>query len=947
MRSARAVLGSVMAVAMASVGAAAVAPLAQAHLAAGPPGRSAAPFEGVVAASSSTDLPVALVPQPAEVVLRDEAPFVLAADARIVADDDAGTAALVLASVLRGSTGYALPVVADGARDGDITLTTGVDVPGYEDEDEAYALEVDDAGIALTAPTAHGAFNGVQTIRQLLPAFAESPVPVRVDWTVPAVSVTDAPRFAHRGLMLDVARSFLTVEEVEEVIDDMVALKMSALHLHLADDQGWRVEITNEGRAPGDDIDYSLLTEISGRTAMDLYPGDPTEELGRTGYYTQDEYRHLVAYADERFITVIPEIDVPGHTNAALHAIPQLNTPGSSHAGSAVEPTAPANGTGDVGYSYFDPTTEVAFTFMEHVFTQLAEMTTGPYLHVGGDEPLSMFERYGQEVYDATLTRIVDIVHATGKTAVGWNELAFAELEAGDTIQFWTGDPAATRAAMAEHGAQVIVSNANRSYVDQKYHPETPIGLTWACRPVCDFPHYYDWDPAEFLGVDSDEGIRGVEAALWAETIRGVERAQFMIFPRLLAHAELGWSEREDKDPASFAERVAAMGPRLVAAGTNFYDTPAATWDFSVAGVDSTVAPAREVSVTVGLVAAPGTTTDGDALSPDVVDDVDGVSASDVPPGTRAVVDWGDGSPTTAADIGTAMPRTRYNVSGLYYLTGTHAYPTAGEYSGTVTVDGESAPFTVTVAAGAPDPVPLQPVWDDSVPAIVEVEDLTVRAGDRVRIDVEGFEPDVLVDVTVAGRFVGRTRPDDAGQRSVHVEVPRVPFGHYEVTVAQGDRVATTRLVVRRDPGALRDEIDPARITVESVSSERPNRPAAAAVDGDVDTYWQSRAGQAGDAHHLTLDLGTTCTLRGLEYVAPQNGSARIEDYEVYVSRTAADRGVRVASGSFVDAAAGQRVDWDRTERGRYVTVVALSSHSGEPVAGAAEIRVGGLCRGR
>jgi N-acetyl-beta-hexosaminidase len=940
-----------MAVAMASVGAVVLAPAASGS--AQPPGAAvagAAPVAAGARPGSSTELPVALVPQPADVEVTGDAPFVLRPGARIVAGGDAAGAGLVLANVLRGSTGYDLPVVDGDAAAGDITITTGVDVEGYEDQDEAYALEVDEAGVALTAPTAHGAFNGVQTLRQLFGPFVESPIAVRADWSVPAASVTDAPRFAYRGLMLDVARSFLTVDEVKAVIDDMAAFKLSALHLHLADDQGWRVEITNDGRAPGDDIDYSRLTEISGRTAMDPYPGDPTEELGRTGWYTQDDYRHLVEYADAHFITVVPEVDIPGHTNAALHAIPQLNTPGSSHEGVAVEPTAPANGTGDVGYSYLDPTSEVSFTFIEHVFSQLAEMTTGPFLHVGGDEPLSMFERYGQEVYDATLTRIVDIVQATGKTPIGFNELAFADLDEGDTIQFWTGDPAPTRAAMTERGAQVIVSRADKSYVDQKYHPETPLGLTWACRVTCDFPDYYDWDPAEFLDVSSDEGIRGVEALLWAETVRGVDRAQFMIFPRALAHAELGWSQREDKDPASFAERVASMGQRFAVQGTNFYDTPAATWDFAVAGVDSAVAPATSATFTVGLVAAPGTETDGDVLSPDVVDDVDGVSASDVPPGSRAVVDWGDGSATTTADIGTAMPRTQYNASGLYYLTGTHSYPSAGEYEGTVTVDGQAAPFTVVVAAGAPGPVPLQPVWDDSVPAVVTVEDLTVHAGDRVRIDVEGFEPGVLADVTVAGQYVGRLRPDASGHRSVHVEVPRVPFGHYTVTVAQGDRVDTTRLVVRRDRNALRNEIDPARMSVESVSSQAPDRPAAAAVDGDVDTSWQTDDddGEGPATHHLTLDLGTTCTLTGLEYVAPQDrAGARIEDYAVYVSRTAGDRGVRVAAGSFADAAAAQPVDWTRTARGRYVTLVALSSQSGQPVAGAAEVRVGGLCRGR
>lgn len=220
---------------------------------------------------------------------------------------------------------------------------------------EAYRVEVTPEAVKVSAASGHGLFNATQTLRQLLPAAIEADG-VLADWHIPGGTVVDWPQYSYRGLMIDVARSFLTVEEMKQIIDAAAWVKVSGLHLHLSDDQGWRIKITNDGRVEDDTIDYTRLTEVSGATAMTERGYD--DEKGRTGFYTQGDYREIVAYAQARHITVIPEIDLPGHTIGALAAIPELNTPGSSHEATAEQPLCPPDGSADVGHSYLDPHSE-------------------------------------------------------------------------------------------------------------------------------------------------------------------------------------------------------------------------------------------------------------------------------------------------------------------------------------------------------------------------------------------------------------------------------------------------------------------------------------------------------------------------------------------------------------------------------------------------------------
>ncbi|WP_058235395.1 family 20 glycosylhydrolase [Devriesea agamarum] len=700
-------------------------------------GASAAPHDpsaaqshvGAPLTASVPDL--GLVPVPAKLTQKTSEPgFTVNRKTVILAAPDAMASAELLAQVMRRSTGYPLPVkplhpksaqqqiqqvqqevqqhVQQPVRKANAIVLESATPQEVPSAAEGYRLESSTHDVRISAVTDHGFFNGMRTLLQLLPGFIHSSQAVRSQWVIPAVDIQDAPRFSHRAIMLDVARSFLTVDEVKSVLDHMADVKMSVLHLHLADDQGWRIQVTNDGRVPGDDIDYTRLTSISGATAMGTHGGQGFPEKGRTGFYTQDDYRELVKYAAERHITVIPEIDLPGHTNAALHAIPQLNTPGSSHAATAENPTAPANGTGSVGYSYLDPNSPVTFTFIKHVLTQLAEITPGQYMHVGGDESHDMTKRYGTAGYTEFLAKVKHIVDETGKKPMGWNEYASVPLEPGDAVQYWWGDTSHTVAAVKDRGAKVVMSRGQSSYLDQKYNAKTPLGLAWACSGTCDVRQYYDWDPGTVVKGIDDSGILGPEAPLWSETVRGVSQAEFLVWPRAIAHAEIGWSPQNRRNVDQFLQRLAHQGVALTAEGANFYDTPQAKWSAEVAGIDAQARADRPATMDVGLIAAPGTVVSADKqqLGPDLKDDADGVSASVLTEGTKAVIDWGDGS-TSPATLNLKDPRSSIRRTGMIGVSGNHRYASAGTYQGTITVNSPAAggstasamkvPFTVTV----------------------------------------------------------------------------------------------------------------------------------------------------------------------------------------------------------------------------------------------------------
>jgi hexosaminidase len=400
--------------------------------------------------------------------------------------------------------------------------------------------------VTVTGRTAAGVFYGVQTLRQLLPAFVEHEA-VRQDKNrpvrVPAVRIADSPRFAWRGAMLDVARHFMSVDEVTRYIDLLALHKVNRLHLHLADDQGWRIEIKS----------WPNLTAHGGRTEVGGSPG---------GFYSQEQYAAIVDYARARFITIVPEIDMPGHTNAALAAYAELNCKG----------VAPPPFTGiEVGFSALCVDKDVTYKFIDDVVREIAAITPGAYFHIGGDEVKTLTAAQ----YIRFIERVQKIVQSHKKQMIGWDEIAPAALAPTSIVQHWR--PKTTPAeAVQKSGVKVVMSPADRTYLDMKYTSSTPIGLSWAA--LIDVSRAYDWDPATTAAGVPESAILGVEAPLWTETVGNIRDAEYLAFPRLAAIAEVGWSRMERRRWEEFRARLGLQAPRWSALGINFYRSPEIPW---------------------------------------------------------------------------------------------------------------------------------------------------------------------------------------------------------------------------------------------------------------------------------------------------------------------------------------------------------------------------------
>lgn len=419
--------------------------------------------------------------------------------------------------------------------------------------DEGYRLEVTPALVTITANRPAGLFYGMQTMRQLLPVSIEYPAAFNRVLRIPAGVVVDAPRFAWRGSMLDVARHFLPLEDVRRHIDRMAFYKLNRLHLHLADDQGWRIEIKS----------WPRLTQIGG-----------TSQVGNAvgGFYTQEQFAELARYAAERYVTIVPEIDMPSHINAALASYPSLNCDG----------VAPPlyRGT-EVGFSLICVRSDTTYRFISDVVGEIGALTPSPWFHIGGDE----VKKLGHDDYRAFIERVQGIVRSHGKQMVGWGEIAVAALDPSTVVQNWIPDSSALHAA---RGGKIILSPGTRTYLDMKYDSSTLLGLRWA--GLIEVRDSYDWDPATQISGVPERSVLGVEAPLWSETLVKSEDFEFMAFPRLLAIAEVGWS-RGARDFESFRQRLGAQGQRLTALGINFYRSPQIPWWEGSSGSASTLLP--------------------------------------------------------------------------------------------------------------------------------------------------------------------------------------------------------------------------------------------------------------------------------------------------------------------------------------------------------------------
>jgi hexosaminidase len=508
-----------------------------------PPAQSPVPPPASPVVTTAT--PPSLVPLPATVEWRSGDGFRITAKTVLRASDPAaaGTAATIGEFVRRG-TGLSLASTLAAGATPDNAIEVVLDPQLVSLGREGYELTIEPALARLRAGSREGLFYGAQTFRQLLPYWSEyeallyrQPRPA----TLPAVRIQDAPRYEWRGAMLDVARHFFSVDEVKRFIDLLAFHKMNRLHLHLADDQGWRIEIAK----------WPDLTRKGGLSEVGGTPG---------GFYTRAQYADLVAYAGDRFITVIPEIDMPGHTNAALSSYAELNCNGQA--------PAPFTGTA-VGFSALCVEMDATYLFIDDIVGEIAAMTPGPYFHVGGDEVKTL----SPAQYKAFVERVQGIVQKHGKRMIGWDEVAATSLLPSSIVQHWRPDAPASELARAPH---LILSPGNRAYLDMKYDRDTALGLNWAgLIPV---KTAYDWDPATLVPGAGADAILGVEAPLWSETLANIRDLEFLAMPRLAAIAEVAWSPASARDWEAFRARVGQQGPRWAAMGINFFRSPEIAW---------------------------------------------------------------------------------------------------------------------------------------------------------------------------------------------------------------------------------------------------------------------------------------------------------------------------------------------------------------------------------
>lgn len=398
---------------------------------------------------------------------------------------------------------------------------------------EGCTLDLAPGRWTLTAADEAGAFWAVQSLAQI----------VR-DGVVPDLGLSDAPVYPVRGMMLDIARYYFGPEDIRRVIDLAASYRLNQLHLHLSDDQGWRLEIPSR----------PLLTKMS--AAQDVAGG-------QGGYLTLEDYDDLQRYALDRHVVVVPEVDLPGHTHAAQVAYPEISPDGAER--------EPYIGT-EVGFSSLHLTSDEAWGFVDDVVATLAEHTLGEYVHLGGDESLTLT----REQYVTYMERLGAVAEKHGTKAVLWQEAAGASLPAGTRLQYWTSQIETDHIAQVarDHDVTFIASPASRAYLDQKYTADFPLGLSWAA--LVDVRDAYDWDPVSELPGVPAESVVGVEACLWTETPRSFDDLTTLVLPRLPAVASVAWGS--PKDFAGFAAALAQHGRWWDAEGLTFYRSEQVDW---------------------------------------------------------------------------------------------------------------------------------------------------------------------------------------------------------------------------------------------------------------------------------------------------------------------------------------------------------------------------------
>jgi hexosaminidase len=518
---------------------------------------------------------VTIVPEPMQLTMNTGS-FSFDKSTIIVARKSAQHEADMLNVYLNKLYGFTLPVKE--AKPSNTANTIVFQLNNSGDRKDGYQLSVTDHQIVISSVGNQGLFYGVQTLLQLLPdnnSFATEP-----SYSIPAVTINDYPRFKYRGMHLDVSRHFFDVDFIKKYIDYLAFHKFNNFHWHLTDDQGWRIEIKK----------YPLLTSIGGfrnGTVIGHYPGTGNDSLHYGGFYTQDEVKDVVKYAQDRFITVIPEIEMPGHASAAIAAYPQLScfpeestqiSPRTAWAGN--REGKQVQQTWGVFPDVFNPS-EYTFNFLENVLDEVIQLFPSKYIHIGGDEcPKTNWKRsafcqqlikeknlkdeHGLQSY--FIQRIEKYLNSKGRNIIGWDEILEGGLAPNATVMSWRGEEGGIAAAKQNH--DVIMTPGKYVYFD---HAQTKNKDSVTIGGFLPLDTVYSYNPVpKELSEQQAKYVLGAQANLWTEYVGNTSKVEYMVFPRMSALSEVLWSPKERKDK-DFSDELTEMYKRYQLWGANYY----------------------------------------------------------------------------------------------------------------------------------------------------------------------------------------------------------------------------------------------------------------------------------------------------------------------------------------------------------------------------------------
>jgi hexosaminidase len=503
-----------------------------------------------------------IIPQPSS-VQSFEGSFELTSRTSIVVNNDTSDLGETLRGYLVPATGFPLQL---SRRAGNNSIVLRIDKRLTRLGDEGYDLRVDEHRIEIDSEKPAGVFYGMQTLRQLLPVSIFRMAVIQDDsWAVPCVTIEDIPRFSWRGVHLDVARHFMPKGFVMKFIDLMALNKLNVFHWHLTDDQGWRIEIKK----------YPELTRVGAfrKDSMLTYNPPTYEGKPHGGFYTQDDIREVVAYAAKRFVTVVPEIEMPGHSQAAIAAYPEL--------GNSKKPMEVPVSWGVVEdvFNVEDST----IRFLQDVLTEVMSLFPSRFIHIGGDEvpkrqwhdsaeAQELMTRRGlkdeQELQSWFIHQMDDFLTAHGRRLIGWDEILEGGLASGATVMSWRGEAGGIAAAKAGH--DVVMAPSGWTYFDH-YQSKDQTHEPHAIGGYLPLQKVYEYEPIPAaLTTDEAKHVLGAQAQLWTEYIPTPKQVEYMAFPRLCALAEVVWSPKESRNYADFQRRLEMHVQRLQILGVNY-----------------------------------------------------------------------------------------------------------------------------------------------------------------------------------------------------------------------------------------------------------------------------------------------------------------------------------------------------------------------------------------